>query len=297
MKMTAAQKREWRAGVLFLLPNIGFFLAFTLIPVIMGLILSFTNYNGFNLTSMNFVGLKNFIELFHDDYFLVALKNTLVYTAASVPLTLLFSLLLALALTTKVRGKGVFKTVYFFPYITSMVAVAIVWGMLFNPAGGPVNNFLMSLGVKNPPGWLVSTKWSMLSVVFVSVWKNAGYYMIMILSGLLSIPGEYYEAAVIDGANGWKKFWHITWPLLSPTMFMVSILAIISSFQVFDLVYVMTQGGPGDSTSVLVLRIYQEGFQNMKFGYASAMAYFLFLLILIFSLIQFRGQKKTVYMQ
>jgi multiple sugar transport system permease protein len=137
----------------------------------------------------------------------------------------------------------------------------------------------------------------MFSVVIVSVWKNAGYYMIMILSGLLSIPSDCYEAAKIDGAHGWKKFWYITWPLLSPTMFMVTILAVISSFQVFDLVYVMTQGGPGDSTSVLVYRIYQEGFKNMNMGYASAMAYFLFLIILIFTLIQFRSQKQTASAQ
>lgn len=297
MKITATQKREWRAGMLFLLPNILFFSVFTLIPILGGFFLSFTNYNGFNLAGLKLVGLHNFIELFHDDYFLVALKNTLVYTVASVPLTLLLALLLALALTKNIPGKGLFKTVFYFPSITAMVAVAIVWGMMFNPTGGPVNSFLTSIGIKNPPGWIVSTQWSMASVVLVSVWKSAGYYMIMILSGLLSIPGEYYEAALIDGAGGWKKFWKITWPLLSPTMFMVTILAVISSFQVFDLVYVMTQGGPGDSTSVLVYRIYQEGFKNMNMGYASAMAYFLFLIIFIFTLIQFRGQNKINEMQ
>ena len=297
MKLTAMQKREWRVGSLFLLPNIFGFLAFTLIPVIGGFILSFTDYNGFNISKLKFMGLSNFINLFHDDYFLVALKNTLVYAFASVLLTLLLSLLLALALTKKRPLSGLFKTVFYFPSITAMVAVAIVWGMMFNPTGGPVNSFLMSVGFKNPPGWLVSTKWSMVSVVIVAVWKNAGYYMIMILSGLLSIPTEFYEAAEIDGANSWKKFWNVTWPLLSPTMFMVTILAVIGSFQVFDLVYIMTQGGPGDSTSVLVLRIYQESFVNTNFGYASAMAYFLFLLILIFTLIQFRGQKKITYMQ
>ncbi|MCH3971185.1 MAG: sugar ABC transporter permease [Oscillospiraceae bacterium] len=296
-QMTSTQKREWRSGIFFLLPNIGFFFLFTFIPIIVGLILSFTNYNGFNLQTMKFVGLRNFIELFQDDYFLVALRNTLVYTLVSVPLTLLCALLLALALTAPLPGKGMFKTVFYFPSITAMVAVAIVWGMMFNPTGGPINNFLTSIGVQNPPGWIVSTKWSMFSVVIVSVWKNAGYYMIMILSGLLSIPSDCYEAAKIDGAHGWKKFWYITWPLLSPTMFMVTILAVISSFQVFDLVYVMTQGGPGDSTSVLVYRIYQEGFKNMNMGYASAMAYFLFLIILIFTLIQFRSQKQTASAQ
>lgn len=297
MKMTAIQKREFRTGILFLLPNFGFFLLFTLIPIFVGLFLSFTNYNGFNFTSLNLVGFSNFAKLFHDDFFLVALRNTFVYTLVSVPLTLLLSLALALALTQHVPFKGLFKTVFYFPSITAMVAVAIVWGMMLNPVGGPVNNLLMAIGIKNPPGWLVSTKWSMLSVILVSVWKSAGYYMIMILSGLLSIPEEYYEAGLIDGASGWKKFRYITWPLLSPTMFMVTILSVISSFQVFDLVYVMTQGGPGDSTSVLIYRIYQEGFKNMNMGYASAMAYFLFLIIFVFTLIQFRGQKNATNMQ
>lgn len=152
----------------------------------------------------------------------------------------------------------------------------------------------MALGVANPPQWLSATKTALGSVMVVAIWKQAGYYMIIILAGLQSIPSQLYEAASIDGANSVEKFFKITLPMLSPTMFMVTILSIINSFQVFDLVNIMTQGGPGRSTNVLVYRIYQEGFQKLQFGYASAMAYFLFIIIMVITLIQFRGQKKWV---
>lgn len=154
--------------------------------------------------------------------------------------------------------------------------------------------FLKGIGFTNVPMWLTSSKTALLTIMIIAIWKQAGYYMIIVLAGLQSIPQQLYEAASIDGANGIVKFFKITLPMLSPTMFMVIILNIISSFQVFDLVNIMTGGGPGRSTNVLVFRIYQEGFQNMKFGYASAMAYFLFLIVLVITLIQFRGQKKWV---
>lgn len=175
-----------------------------------------------------------------------------------------------------------------------MVAVGIVWSLIFNPSRGPINQFLMSLGVSNPPSWLASSNTALMTVVFVAAWKNAGYYMVMFMGGLKSIPDHLYEAAQIDGANKWQQFWNVTWPMLSPTTFMVTILGIINSFQVFDIISVMTQGGPGRATNVLVYRIYQEGFVNMRFGYASSMAYFLFLIILTITFIQFRGQKKWV---
>ena len=170
--------------------------------------------------------------------------------------------------------------------------------MIFHPTRGPLNLFLSHIGISNPPQWLVSSSTALVSVMIVAIWKQAGYYMVIILAGLQSIPKHLYEAAEIDGANGLKRFFHITLPMLSPTMFMVTILALISSFQVFDLISIMTEGGPGRATNVLVYRIYQEGFKYLNFGYASAMAYFLFIIILIITLIQFRGQKKWVtYMQ
>ena len=232
--------------------------------------------------------------MFHDEYFTVSLKNNLVYTLVTVPGTIVFALLLAVGVNKGIKGSSLFKTMFFLPNISSMVAVGIVWAMIFNPTQGPLNQVLMALGVANPPQWLSATKTALGSVMVVAIWKQAGYYMIIILAGLQSIPSQLYEAASIDGANSVEKFFKITLPMLSPTMFMVTILSIINSFQVFDLVNIMTQGGPGRSTNVLVYRIYQEGFQKLQFGYASAMAYFLFIIIMVITLIQFRGQKKWV---
>lgn len=284
--------RKYIKGYLFILPNfIGFFV-FMALPIIMGLVISFTDYNGFS--QFNFVGLRNYIDMFRDEYFTVSLKNNLVYTLVTVPGTIVFALLLAVGVNKGIKGSSLFKTMFFLPNISSMVAVGIVWAMIFNPTQGPLNQMLMALGVTNPPQWLSSTKTALGSVMVVAIWKQAGYYMIIILAGLQSIPGQLYEAASIDGANSVEKFFKITLPMLSPTMFMVTILSIINSFQVFDLVNIMTQGGPGRSTNVLVYRIYQEGFQKLQFGYASAMAYFLFIIIMVITLIQFRGQKKWV---
>ena len=284
--------KNYLKGYLFLLPNfIGFFI-FMAIPIIMGLIISFTDYNGFS--QFNFIGLKNYIDMFRDEYFLVSLGNNLLYTAVTVPGIVVFALLLAVAVNTGIRCSGLFKTMFFLPNISSMVAVGIVWAMLFNPTMGPINNFLRSLGIENPPQWISASDSALWSIMLVDIWKKAGYYMVILLAGLQSIPKQLYEAASIDGAGAVKKFFKITLPMLSPTMFMVMVLCTIQSFQVFDLVNIMTQGGPGRSTNVLVFRIYQEGFQKLQFGYASAMAYFLFLIVLIVTLIQFRGQKKWV---
>lgn len=284
--------RRYIKGYLFILPNfIGFFI-FMALPIIMGLIISFTDYNGFS--QFNFVGLKNYINMFHDEYFKVSLWHNLLYTAVTVPGTIVTALLLAVAVNKGIKGSSLFKTMFFLPNISSMVAVGIVWAAIFNPTQGPLNLFLKSLGVMNPPMWLSSTKTALLSVMLVAIWKQSGYYMIIILAGLQSVPAQLYEAASIDGADGIKKFFKITLPMLSPTMFMVLILSIINSFQVFDLINIMTDGGPGRSTNVLVYRIYQEGFQKLQFGYASAMAYFLFIIIMVITLIQFRGQKKWV---
>lgn len=284
--------RRYIKGYLFLLPNfIGFFV-FMAIPIVMGFVISLTDYNGFN--QMNFVGLKNYIDMFADEYFQVSLWNNLLYTLVTVPGTIVSALLLALAVNRGMRGTKIFRTMFFLPNITSMVAIGIVWAMIFNPVTGPVNQALHWLGVDSPPLWLSASSTALLTIMLISIWKQAGYYMIILLAGLQSIPEQLYEASSIDGANAFVKFFKITLPLLSPTMFMVLILNIISSFQVFDLVNIMTQGGPGRSTNVLVYRIYQEGFQNMKFGYASAMAYFLFLIVMVVTLFQFRGQKKWV---
>lgn len=284
------QKKDWLSGYLFILPNFVGFFVFLAVPVIIGFIISFSDYNGFR--QFNFIGLQNYIKLFKDSFFITAFKNTIYYAVLSVPLTIMASLLLALALNRPLKGDTFFRTVYFFPSITSMIAIGIVWAIIFNPSKGPVNMFLASLGFKNLPRWLSSSKTALSTIVLIVIWKSAGYYMIMFLAGLKAIPDSLYEAAEIDGANSWQVFKNVTWPMLSPTTFMVTILCTISSFQVFDIINITTAGGPGQSTKVIVYRIYEEGFKNLKFGYASAMAYVLFLIILVITVIQFKGQKE-----
>lgn len=288
------KRKQALVGYLYLLPNfIGFFL-FIALPIFAGLFISFTNYAGF--PGASFVGFSNYARMLGDTQFIAALKNNLVYSLTSVPLTMLFALLMALMLNQKLFLTDVFKTLYFFPNLTSTVAVSCVFMLLFEPANGPVNRILSLSGIpaENLPGWFFSTKTALAAVVIVVVWKQAGYYMIMFLAGLKNIPLHLYEAARIDGANKWQCFWHVTWPMLSPTTFMVTILSIIASFQVFDIINLTTQGGPGRATTVLVYRIYREAFRDWRMGYASAIAYFLFMIILVITLIQWQGQKKWV---
>lgn len=292
--MNRMQRREAIAGYLCLLPNFLGFAVFTVIPVIMGFVISLTNYQGF--PGYKFVGFSNYITMFKDTLFLSALKNNIIYAVLVVPLTLVASLILALVLNQGVKFDGFFKTVFFFPNLTSMVAIGCVALMIFEPTGGIVNQMLHFLGMasKNLPKWFNATSTALITVVIVVVWKTAGYYMIIFLGGLKNIPNHLYEAAEIDGANKWQCFWNVTWPMLSPTTFMVAILCFISSFQVFDIIQITTNGGPGRATSVLVYRVYKEAFQNWKMGYASAIAYFLFLIIFVITIIQWHGQKKWV---
>ncbi len=287
-------QKETVAGYLCLLPNFIGFAVFTMIPVIMGFIISLTNYNGF--PGYRFIGLKNYLTMFGDSMFRTSLKNNLIYSFSVVPLTLVVSLALALALNRKIFLGGFFKTVYFFPNLTSMVAIGCVAMMVFQPIGGVVNQLLEFLGMaqENLPKWFNATSTALLTVIIVVVWKQAGYYMIIFMGGLKNIPQHLYEAARIDGANSWQCFRHVTLPMLSPTTFMVTILCFISSFQVFDIIQITTEGGPGQATMVLVFRIFKEAFQNSNMGYASAIAYFLFLIIFAITLIQWRGQKKWV---
>ena len=287
-----AQRRELTIGLLFVLPNLICFALFTLIPVITGLAISFTNYDGFD--KMDFVGLSNYVRLFKDSYFSISLRNNFVYMLICVPAQLVCGLLLAMGIAGKSKLNALLKVMLFFPSITSMVVVSMVWMVLLNPVQGPINQALMAMGIANPPGWLTSSSWALYTVIFIMVWKSSGYYMVMFFGGLQAIPDTLYEAASIDGANRLRQFWHITIPLLSPTTFMVMVLATINSFKVFDAIKIMTNGGPGRSTNVLVFRIYQESFVYYRFGYGSAIAMVLFVIVLILTLIQFRGQKKWV---
>lgn len=290
-KMTQMQKREQWIGYFFLLPSFVGFIIFMLIPVIWGLLLAFTEYNGFR--APKFIGINNFITLFQDSYFYISLKNNLFYMVVSVFFTLLFGLLLAMLLNQPLMRNGIFKTVLFFPQLTSSIAVGMIFAILFT-SRGPINGFLRSLGMTNPPKWLTDAHWVMLTITITAIIKNTGYYMILFLAGLQSVPNDLYEAASLDGANGLQKFRFVTWPLISPTTFLCTILCMINSFKVFDLVSQMTDGGPANSSNVLVYRIYTEAFKFSKFGYASAYAVVLFTIVLVITLIQFKGQKKWV---
>ncbi|MNW33065.1 Lactose transport system permease protein LacF [compost metagenome] len=294
--MTSKRLHNYKSyipGTLFILPAFALFAVFIFVPLVYGMVMSFTDYGGFNMKP-DFVGLDNYSRLLQDDYFLISLKNNFVYTLLFVPLTMLLALLSAIALNSVLHLRKYLRMAFYFPQITSMVSIAIVWGLLFNPISGPINYILEAIGISNPPEWLMSSKWALLAVILVAVWKSFGYYMIILLAGIQGIPEHLYESAKLDGAGKFQRFLYITLPSLSPTLFMVLILTIINSFQVFDLVSVMTDGGPGRSTNVLVFRIYQEAFINYRMGYAAAMSTVLFLIIMVISFIQFKLEKKWV---
>ena len=277
---------------LFLLPNLIGFLIFTLIPILCSMVLSVMEWDSSN--PMVFVGLNNFKRLLSDDTFKISLWNTVYYSVFTVPLTMAAALGLAMILNQKLKGINIFRTIFFFPHVASLVAIAVVWNLLFHPTLGPINNFLRALGMENPPGWTASVQWAMPVVIIVSIWKSMGYYMILYLSGLQAIPRELYEAAKVDGAGSFQRFKSITLPMLTPTTFFVSIMLTIACFKVFDLVSVMTGGGPGRATNVLVYNIYNTAFVNYEFGYASAISMVLFLIVLTITIIQFRAEKKWV---
>lgn len=289
-RSTAIVRRNRRKAYLFLLPNFIGFVVFTLIPVAMALFYSFTNYDGNR--RMDFIGLTNFIKLFSDSSFVISLKNTIIYTVGTVPLIIILSLLVSVLMNNGVKGAPIYRAIMLFPHIASIVAVTVVWQFLYNAKNGPINQILRSIGVVDPPSWLSDQKTALLAVMIMIIWKGIGYYMITYLAGLRGIPKDQYEAATVDGANAWEKLIYVTIPNLRPVTFYATIMCIINSFQVFTPIYVMTKGGPGRATSVLVLKIYEDAFVNYKFGYASAEAMILFLLILVVTLIQFYHNKK-----
>jgi multiple sugar transport system permease protein len=277
----------------FIAPNFLGFAIFTLGPIVLALLMSFAEWDGSN--AMKFVGIENFRQIFLDDRFTSALKNTIIYSIFTVPVTLVMALALAILLNQKIKGTNFFRTVAFFPYVASLVAVAAVWNMLFTPAkGGIVNQLIMNVFHGQPLKWAASSSTVMLTIIMFSVWKNMGYYMVIYLAGLQGISEDLYEAASLDGANAWQKFRHITVPQLKPTTFFVTIMLTINCFKVYDIVYMLAGGSNGvvnKSAIVLVYYIYEEAFRNWKLGRASASALVLFAIVLAVTLIQFRGEK------
>ena len=282
--------RNTAVGWTFLLPNFIGFALLTLVPVVLLFYYAFTSWDVFG--GAEWTGLANFRQLVRDASFWTAMTNTVYYTALHIPLTLAASLGLALLLNRRLRGVAFFRTVAFFPYITSIVAIAQVWNMLFSPTYGPFNAALRAIGIDNPPGWTTSGDWSMPAVIIVGTWREMGYYMLLFLAGLQTIPGQLYEAATVDGANAWQRFRSVTLPGLRPTTFFVTVMLTIGSFKVFDLILVMTDGGPGQSTLVLSQYIYQKGFEENQFGYASAVSVVLFALCFGITVVQFLVNKR-----
>lgn len=277
--------QEWFWGYIFLTPIIIGFIVFTVIPIVMSLYYSFTEYDG--ITKASFVGVQNYIELFKDEDFLISLKNTAVYTMFTVMLGTVLSLFIANLLNTKIRGSKIYRSIFFIPNVISFVAIAMIWQWLYNEDYGLFNSILGSLGLFQPP-WLTTTGWAMPSVIIMSIWKGLGFSMVIFLAGLQGISISYYEASIIDGANGFQKFFYITIPLLKNTTLFVLVISMISAFQAFDQVYLLTAGGPERATQVVVYEIYMNAFQFFKQGYASAMSYILFIIILVATLLQFK---------
>ena len=286
------ERRNALVGISFILPNFIGFLIFVLIPVIFSFILAFMDWDGF--TEMKFVLFDNFKTIFADRIFRESLIQTIVYCVFNVVLSAVAALGLALILNTKLKGKTFFRSAIFFPYVASVVAVGAVWKAMFMKEGGPVNIFLEFIGVPHDalPGWLTSTKWALAGVIIVSIWKNMGYFMVIYLAALQEISYSLYEAAEIDGATKWQQFKRITFPMLTPSHFFVIMMLTINSFKTFDLIFALTEGGPGTSTTLLSMYIYKESFSYLHYGLASAAAMILFLIVGGITIMQFRVEKK-----
>jgi multiple sugar transport system permease protein len=287
-------QRGWRFRLivaLFLAPSLIPLIMFLIVPMLASVGLSFASWD--LLTHPRWVGTANYRGLVHDGEFHAALLHTLYFVAGYLPLVFCGGLLLALALHQRLKGVAWLRTLYFLPVVTSWVVVALVWKWLLNPQYGIVNRLLGFVGVQGP-GWWLDPHWAMPSIILASAWKDIGFTMVIFLAGLQAIPEEYYEAASLDGAGRWSRFRNITFPLLSPASFFVVVISLINNVQVFDQVWVMTQGGPAGSTSVVVQQIVQNAFSFGRMGYAAAMSWVLFGVILIITVVQLRLQKRWV---
>lgn len=290
--MVIDRRKEGLVAAVMVAPNLIGLLVFMVVPTVISILMSFTDWNLLNTSS--FIGLANFKEAFSDPLFWKTLKNTVVYVFWKVPFNIFISLILAVLINQRMYGRTFFRAILFLPMIASSVSVALLWQPLFDMSSGMLNKILTTIGLP-PSTWIYDPKTSMMSVVIVALWKEIGYYMVMFLAGLQSIPSTYYEAASIDGASAARKFLFITIPLISPTTFFVMIISIIGSFQIFDLTTVLTAGGPSNSTNTLIMYVYQAGFRFFRMGYASALSTILFAIVLIFTIIQDKLSKKWVF--
>lgn len=289
-------KTTLNAAYIFLAPALSAIFVFFFIPVLAAFIISFTDFDIYalgDISTVRFVGLNNYIKLFDDPLFFTALKNTFYFVIMSGPLSIAVSLGAALLLNSKlVKYKSIFRLSYFIPVVTTLVAVAIVWRFIYHPKFGIINYLLSLIGIA-PIDWLGEPSTAMPAIVLMSVWKNFGYNMIIFIAGLQNIPEDLYEAASIEGASEWQQFKSITLPMLAPTTIFISIITMIGYFQLFAEPYVMTQGGPLNSTLSIVQFMYQEGFRWWNMGYSAAIAFVLFFIIMIGTIVQLKFQKSS----
>jgi multiple sugar transport system permease protein len=280
---------KYLALAILLLPSLIGMGLFYILPVISSFVLSFSKWD--LLTPIQWIGFGNFIRALGDPAVQQALRNTLTFILGYLPSVVAIGLGIALLVNRKLKGRTIFRAIYFVPVVTSWVAVSLVWKWLLNPQYGLVNWLLSLVGIQGP-GWLFDPNWAMPGVIMATVWKDIGFVAVIYLAGLQEIPENLMEAADIDGANAWQRFWSITWPLLAPTTFFVTTISLISSFQVFDQVYIMTNGGPVGATTTMVQLIYKNAFGYGQMGYASAISWVLFALIFIVTITQNILQKR-----
>ncbi|MGZ0711881.1 carbohydrate ABC transporter permease (plasmid) [Coraliomargarita sp. W4R53] len=278
-KHSGMVRAQRRAGYVLMAPallNISIFLG---LPLVLAFVLSFTDYGFF--ADPEFIGFANYIELFQDADFQISVVNTIIYTIMVVPVAMALALVIALALNQAIRGRSIYRVMFYVPVVTATVSIATVWLWILNPSYGLANEILGLFGLP-PSRWLTSPDTALPSLAMIGIWQGLGTKMVLYLAALQGVDPALVEAARLDGANKWQTFWHVTWPALGPAHFFVFVTSIIASFQVFDLVYVTTQGGPANATRVLVYDIYQNAFSKLDLGYASAESVFLFILIAIF---------------
>jgi multiple sugar transport system permease protein len=274
---------------IFISPNIIVFAAFMLFPILFAFYMSFHEWSLIGVPQFN--GLDNYVRMVHDELFWQSLGHTVVFTAGTVPTSIALGLAAAMLLNRELPARGLLRSVIFLPVIVSGVVTALVAAWIFNDSYGVINSLLKAAGLEPIP-WLSSPTWAMPSLIITTLWIRIGFCMVVYLAGLQGIPSEYYDAAQVDGASGWRQFRHITWPLLVPTTFLLLVINVIFSFHVFDLIYVMTGGGPGFSTTVLVQYIYESAFASREMGYASAMGIVLYLLIVVLTVFQWRVSRQ-----
>lgn len=280
---------------MFILPAfIGFFM-FTFFPILFSLVISFCDWDLVSgISGIRFVGLDNFVQMFQNPIFYKCLVNNFIFLL-NVPATIAVALILAVVLNSKVFIPKVLRLVFFLPYVADLVASTVVWMAMYYPAGGPINSILRTIGIQNPPGWIADPDWALIAIIIFNVWHTIGYAMIIYLAAIQEIPNELYEACTIDGAGSFKKFTKITVPMLSKTTFFLLVTRTIISFQVFTPVKIFTEGGPANSTNVIVYEVYKQAFMFYKMGNASALAWILFIIIFVVTLLQWRYQEKNEY--